>query len=267
MSNTSKTELDAKAMLEQSAMQKPNQQVSPASAKKDTPASAEEDKSAAKTMLGQYMANRRKQQVNTGRGRLIFSLDATKSRAHTWALASKLQADMLRSVASNSLDLKVMFYRGTECKKTEWTSDSEKLARSMNKIECVTGYTHIEKILDTLAEDHVNAVIFVGDAFEENLDKLSGLASELGQANTPVFVFHEYDHECNDNVPFDDTARAFKEIARRSGGAYFKFGAGPPQAVAQFATTLNTIADAVSKLAVGDSSAIAAITHKKGGVI
>lgn len=218
-----------------------------------------------KAMLEQFMAKKRKQQVSTGRGRLIFALDATQSRAETWSLATKLQSEMLRSVASATLDLKVMFFRGDECKKTEWTSDSEKLTRSMSKIECRTGYTQIKKILEhALAEDHVSAVIFIGDSLEEDIEELSRLASELGDAQVPVFMFHERDDVMSDedqNELTDEVERAFKLIAQKSGGAYFRFGTGSPQAVTQFAETLN----AVAKLVIGDNSAIAAITHKKGG--
>ena len=215
-----------------------------------------------KAMLEQFMAKKRKQQVGTrsGRGRLIFALDATHSRAGTWDLASKLQADMLRSVASDTLDLKVMFFRGTECEKTEWTADSGKLARSMSRIECVTGSTQIEKILEhALAEDHVDAVVYVGDAVEEPLDGLSHLAGLLGDAEVPCFMFLE--GTAGDGDPVE---AAFRLIAKQSGGAFFRFGIDSPQAVTQFADTLKTIADAVTKVAIGDSGAIAAITHKKG---
>jgi len=36
----------------------------------------------------------------TGRGRLIFALDATASRQPTWDTACELQADMFREVAT-----------------------------------------------------------------------------------------------------------------------------------------------------------------------
>lgn len=254
MSDKTTTKLDAEALLGQFTA-KAAQPV--ATVKEEAaPTPAPKAASKAQTMLGQYMAGRRKQGVGTGSGRLLLSLDATASRAATWTLAAKLQAEMLRSVARDTLDLKVVFYRGTECKKTNWTSNSESLARSMAKVECITGLTQIKKILEhALAEEQVDAVIFVGDAMEESIDELSGLASDLGAQERPVFMFQEG----------DDTAveRAFKTIAERSGGAYFKFGTGSPQAVKQFADTLNEIANAVTKVAIGDASAISAIAYRK----
>ena len=38
----------------------------------------------------------------SGRGRLIFALDATASREQTWDTACKLQAEMFREAASGS---------------------------------------------------------------------------------------------------------------------------------------------------------------------
>ena len=59
---------------------------------------------------------------------------------------------------------------------------------------------------------------------EENVDKLSRLAGELGLSGTPVFVFHEGG---------DETAgRAFRQIAKLSGGAYCSFDAGSASQVA-----------------------------------
>ena len=40
-------------------------------------------------------------------------------------------------------------------------------------------------------KQRVNALVFVGDAMEENVDRLCRLAGELGLNGVPVFLFHE----------------------------------------------------------------------------
>jgi hypothetical protein len=61
-------------------------------------------------------------------------------------------------------------------------------------------------------------VVYVGDCMEENIDQLGDLAGQLGLLGVPVFLFQE-GHEPN-------AARAFKEIARLTRGAYCRFDAG-----------------------------------------
>ena len=272
MSDISKkpTKLDTKAKLEQFARQKPDQKVDTVQAKKAAPAPKRED--ATETMLKQYQAQQRKNQVGLGRGRLLFASDNTASRAESWALASKQQADMLRSVANDTLELKVMFFRGQdECNETGWTSNSESLARAMQKVECVSGMTQIKKVLEhALAEEVLDATIFIGDAMEEKLEELAGLATELGRQQRPVFMFLEGKPSAPPTGSLaelmnlgDPTEKAFRLIAEKSGGEFFWFGIDSVQAVKQFTDTLIAVADAVSKAAIGDDSALRAITHKK----
>src|ERR1700722_17330807 len=58
------------------------------------------------------------------RGRLLFALDATRSRQPTWAMACALQADMFREAAAlGSLDIRLVYYRGfNECRASGWIS-------------------------------------------------------------------------------------------------------------------------------------------------
>ena len=71
----------------------------------------------------------------------------------------------------------------------------------------------------------VRALVFVGDAMEENVDELCAKAGELGLLKVPAFMFQEgHDPEAE---------RAFREIARLTGGAWCRFdpGAKVPEAV------------------------------------
>ncbi|MEZ5819970.1 MAG: VWA domain-containing protein [Bradyrhizobium sp.] len=159
-----------------------------------------------------------------GRGRLVFALDATMSRQPTWDMACTLQADMFREAASiGSLDIRLVYYRGlNECRATAWISDSAHLARLMGKIDCQGGHTQIAKVLSETRREAVaagvRALVFVGDAMEESVDELCAKAGELGLLNVPAFMFQEgHDPEAE---------RAFREIARLTGGAWCRFDPG-----------------------------------------
>jgi hypothetical protein len=79
----------------------------------------------------------------TGRGRLMFAMDATMSRQPTWDLALGLQADMFRAVKEvGGLDVQLVYFRGYgETRASKWVNDPEALARLMTQVSCQGGYT------------------------------------------------------------------------------------------------------------------------------
>ena len=159
-----------------------------------------------------------------GRGRLVFALDATMSRQPTWDQACALQADMFReAVAAGGLDIQLVYYRGlAECRASPWVAKSQRLGDLMSRIECRGGHTQIAKVLAHVRRENdngeISALVFVGDAMEEELDELCARAGELGLRNVPAFMFQEgYDPVCE---------QAFREIARLTRGAYCRFAPG-----------------------------------------
>ncbi len=190
------------------------------------------------------------------RGRLVFALDATMSRQPTWDLACQLQADMFREAAAlGSLDIRLVYYRGfNECRASKWISDSAALARLMSTIDCRGGNTQIGRVLSEArreaASAGVRAVVFVGDAMEENVDDLSAKAGELGMLKVPVFMFQE-GHE-----PLAE--QAFREIARLSGGAWCRFD---PGAAAQ----LRELLRAAAAYAAGGREALKRLSSRESG--
>ena len=183
------------------------------------------------------------------RGRLLFGLDATASRSATWELARELQAKMFREAAPiGKLDVQLVFYGGGSCRKTEWVSSGEELARLMGKIACDAGMTQIGRVLDHVLCEHeqapVQAVTFIGDAMEEEIYMLAPKAAKLGAAGVPIFIFQEGRNP--------DVRKAFRLLALKSGGAYFEFNPDKPRAVEQLSEQLN----AVARLAVGDTKAL-----------
>lgn len=93
--------------------------------------------------IDEYFANLPE---TTGEGRLIFGLDATASRQPTWDAASALQAEMFQEGAGD-LDIKLVYYRGDECKASGWISDGRRLSDMMRRITCESGLTQIRRLL------------------------------------------------------------------------------------------------------------------------
>jgi hypothetical protein len=158
------------------------------------------------------------------RGRLIFALDATASREQTWDTACKLQAEMFREAASaGGLDLQLVYYRGLdECKASRWVSDAARLGKIMSTIMCRSGQTQIGRVLDHAVKETkllpAGALIFVGDAFEEEADTVVPAAHELGRLGVRVFMFQEGNDRAVEAV--------FREIADVTKGAYCRFDQG-----------------------------------------
>ena len=193
-----------------------------------------------------------------GRGRLIFALDATASREPSWDRACRLQGEMFEATAAlGGLDVKLVYYRGfNECQASRWMSNAADLHRVMRRVSCRGGETQIERVLaHALGETRtrrVNALVFVGDAMEENVDRLCQLAGELGLNGVPIFLFHEG----HDPV----AARAFHQIAKLSRGAYLRFDAGS-------ADRLRDLLGAVAVYAAGGYRALTVYGEKKGGEV
>ena len=168
--------------------------------------------------LDAFLANLKKHPGPSTRGRLIFALDATASREATWDTACKLQADMFREAGSlGSLEMQLVFYRGLgECRASRWMSDSAHLAKTMSQVMCRAGQTQIEKVLNHASKEtkllKVSALVFVGDALEENPDTVLSAASTLGQLGVPAFMFQEG----RDRL----VEQTFQDIARLTHGAY-----------------------------------------------
>jgi hypothetical protein len=191
-----------------------------------------------------------------GRGRLIFAMDATASREPTWDRACQIQGEMFEATSAlGGLDVQLVFYGGfNSCKSSRWLSTAGDLHRAMRAVSCVGGKTQIARVLQhaikTAKAGRVNALVFVGDAMEEDLDELAGLAGELALLGVPAFMFHEGDNPV--------AARAFKEVARVTRGAYCKFDAASAQ-------ELRALLGAVATFAAGGRRALADYGKRAGG--
>ena len=182
-----------------------------------------------------------------GRGRLVFALDATASRQRTWDRAMSLQSDMfVHTRGIGSLDVQLVYYRGyNECRASKWTSNPDQLVSMMRKVKCEAGTTQISRVLKhALAESRekpVQALVFIGDCVEENVDELGNLAGQARLLGLPIFIFQE---------GRDSKAQfAFAQIAKVSGGAHCRFDESS-------ASQLGDLLNAVAAYAAGGRSAL-----------
>ena len=115
--------------------------------------------------------------------------------------------------------------------------NSRDLVARMTEVSCAAGETQLERVLShAIGETRrakVNALVFVGDAMEENDDRLTKLAGELGLLGV-------------------------ERIARLSGGAYCPFDAGS-------AELLRDLLAAVATFAVGGRPALEDFAKRRGG--
>jgi hypothetical protein len=169
--------------------------------------------------------------TTAGGGRLVFALDATASRQPTWDTACELQAEMFREVAAiGGLSVQLVYYRGlAECRSSRWVTQPEHLAGLMERIACRMGHTQIGKVLTHARRESellkVQALVFVGDAMEENPDDLAQDAAALGRAGVPAFMFQEGTNRKVEAV--------FREIAQLTNGAYCQFDPGAARQLAE----------------------------------
>ncbi|HRN84351.1 MAG TPA: VWA domain-containing protein [Hyphomicrobium sp.] len=195
-------------------------------------------------------------QTTGRRGRLLFAMDATMSRAPTWDMALALQSEMFQAVKEiGSLEVQLMYFRGAgEARASKWVTNADALARLMRQVACHGGYTQIGKVLTHARRESektkIGALVYVGDAVEEAIDDLAGRAGELALLGVPAFMFQEGHDE--------NAARAFAEIARLTKGAHCRFGPGS-------AAELRELLKAVAVYAAGGEKALNALLAKPGG--
>lgn len=200
-----------------------------------------------------HFLQRAKVTSNKSNGRLIFAMDATMSRQPTWDQASQIQASMFE-VAGRKTDLSVqlVYFRGYgECRASKWVSNPNALLGLMTGIQCKGGMTQISKVLKHASKEgakkKVAALVFIGDAMEEEIDQLCDLAGKLGVQGIKTFMFQE------GNDPVCETA--FREIARLSTGAYMKLSSNS-------AKELEMLLSAVAAYASGGYTALEAKRDK-----
>jgi len=192
------------------------------------------------------------------RGRLIFAMDATASREPSWDRAAGIQASMFQETRDlGGLEVQLCWYRGfRELHASPWCASADELLPRMTAVRCAAGLTQIGRVLEHATAEagrrRVDALVFVGDCCEEELDRLAGAAGQLGLLGVPAFVFQE---------GRDPTAgRALREIARLTGGAWCPFDASSPR-------VLKDLLSAVAVYAAGGRKALQDFGQRRGGEV
>ncbi len=190
-----------------------------------------------------------------GQGRLLFALDATMSRQPTWDRACSLQAEMFEEAAKiGGLDVQLIYFRGFgECRASKWVRDARALGELMTKIDCRGGHTQIGKVLrHALKEtqrEKIQAIVYIGDCMEEDIDDLCARAGELSLLGVPIFVFQD-----GGDIHAE---RGFRDIARLTKGVYLRLDNAS-------AKELGALLRGVAAYAAGGRKALADLS-KRGG--
>lgn len=178
-------------------------------------------------------------------GRLIFSMDATMSRQGTWDRACSIQGDMFSSIDDVAkLSVQLVYFRGFgECRASKWVNNSAELGDLMTRIDCRGGQTQIGKVLSHANREtkkgRVAALVFIGDAMEENIDSLCRHAGELGLKGMKMFMFLE------GSDPIAESA--FRELARLTGGAFMRLGSNSAKDLSQLLSAVAVYASSGQK--------------------
>ncbi len=200
------------------------------------------------------------------RGKLIFAMDATASRQPTWDRAASLQGDMfVKTRGIGNLDVQLVYYRGYgECRASNWVNNASSLLKLMQSVYCQAGTTQIERIIrHALGESEaspVQALVFVGDCVEEDVETLCSLAGRLKIISLPMFIFQE-GHD-----PY--ASQAFSRMSKISGGAHCRFDANSAKQLGDLLNAVATYAaggwDALHKLAQDRGKGAASLLEQIG---
>jgi len=162
--------------------------------------------------------------------RLIVAIDATASRQPTWDRACQVQGEMFAGLpeGAGALAVSLSWYRGAgEFRATPYLADARALAAEMTGVACRGGHTQILRVLRHAEAEasraRLGALVFVGDAVEEDGDAILSAASRLGARGVPAFVFQEGDDP--------EATPVLKGIARVTGGAWAPFDSRSPAAL------------------------------------
>lgn len=183
--------------------------------------------------------------------RIGFIIDATGSRSATWEQALTIQGRMFRAVAKlRSLSLRLVHFGGGSVTDHGWMDNPRAIAAKMARLRCEPGYTQIVPALETFihdaADSRANALILIGDAFEEWDAEANIAALALNGAGIRVFSFVEGNDEMAHHI--------FRRLADRTGGKFARFGDDLP---------LADLCEGVALLAAGGEEAVKRLGNRQ----
>lgn len=183
--------------------------------------------------------------VSTALPRLLLAIDATGSRASSFAAAIKV-TDALFTVLPGELVVGLAVHGGGRVHTfTPYTEDVRKLRRIAAAITCEAGGTRLVPILERAARERVRVVVYIGDSFEERVDHAMRCCEAMALNETRLIVLHD-----DAGGGLQEIRAEFEQMAAITGGAVLPFRA---EALDELAAML----EAVSVLAVGGPELLA----------
>lgn len=171
---------------------------------------------------------------NSTRPRLLFSMDATASREDSWVLAQEITQAMFDRIPGE-LEIGLAYHGGGKLREmSDFTTDKQKFIAQIRAVTCLAGPTALNEILACAVDtNRLKVLIYIGDCFEESLDKSVSLAGKLALKGTRIFIFHDRLGTTDYDSPYLKKAEdAFSQIASITKGAVFPFDANSPEVVA-----------------------------------
>ncbi|MCU7837963.1 MAG: VWA domain-containing protein [Candidatus Thiodiazotropha sp. (ex Troendleina suluensis)] len=207
------------------------------------------------SILTRAMARYRSRAAAKRGVRIGFIIDATASRKKSWEEAQVIQAKMFRATQGiSALNLRLVHYGGETLTDLGWESDVRKIAAHMASVRCERGLTQINDalrlFLDEVPDDKADAVILIGDSFEEDSDDAARLATQLKRQSINIFCFIDGDDLTASTV--------FEKLAVDTGGTFARFGDDLP---------LAALCEGVALLASGGRKALRRLKNEKARLL
>ncbi len=179
--------------------------------------------------------------------RLLFGIDATASRQPTWDLACRTQVELFSAAHQiANISVQLCFYRGFgEFTTSNWLTSHLELKNFMKGVGCEGGQTQIVRLLKHALAEHkklpIKALLFIGDACEENPNILFDLAGQCRLLHLPIFIFQE-GHQRH-------ASKVFHRLASLSGGVHTQFDQSS-------ASVLSSLLGALARYVAGGEKAL-----------
>jgi hypothetical protein len=156
---------------------------------------------------------------------------------------------MFASVSGiGAMALRLVHFGGGALTDHGWMNSAQEVATAMNKVECVTGLTQYLPALRAFLDDgdRPDAIILIGDMFEEDTSEIAGIAQVLSDAGVKLFTFLEGDDQ--------NAASIFHLLSFHTHGTFARFGTQLP---------LRDLCEGVALLTAGGQTALKRLENKK----
>lgn len=183
--------------------------------------------------------------------RIGFVTDATASREATWEAAQWVQGKMFFAVRKHgAFSLRLIHFGGNELTSFGWFDSPRAIAKHMAGVRCASGYTQFLPALAAFAseapETIADAIILIGDCFEEDTGAAETLAHALKAVGIRVFAFLEGDDSTAEDV--------FRRLAEITGGRFARLGDD---------FVLHSLCQGVALLMAGGTQALAKLPDER----